>query len=55
MEALFDKGEEQYVTMKTAPLDTAMYVEEGDEAKIDLVQSEPISYLFTEPQVYMDK
>ena len=48
MEALFDAGEEKYVTMETAPLDTAMYVEEGDEAKIDWLQSELISYLFTE-------
>jgi hypothetical protein len=45
IEASLDTGEDKYVTMETAPLDTAMYVEEGDKAKIDLLQSKPISLL----------
>jgi hypothetical protein len=52
IEASLDAGIDKYVTMETAPLDTAKYVEKGEEATIDLVQSKPISYFFTELEVH---
>jgi hypothetical protein len=55
MEASLYTGKEEYVTMGTAPLDTAIYVEKGDEAKIDLIQSKPISYFSTELEFHFDK
>jgi hypothetical protein len=55
IEASLDTGKGEYVTMETAPLDTAIYVEKGDEAKIDLIQSEPTSYFSTEPEIHFDK
>jgi hypothetical protein len=55
MEASLDTGKEEYVTMETAPLDTAIYVEEREEAKIDLLQSKPISYFSTKLDVHFDK
>lgn len=40
IEASMDAGEGGHIEMETAPLDTAKYLKEGDQAKINLVHGE---------------